>query len=91
MSERAKKPTETQAKFLSRMFGGDLQINASSTSGATVRVLLRNGWIKPTGEVDQYPNGFEYRVHVISEAGIDALENHLRAARFDRKKSGRAA
>lgn len=92
----AKKLASTaQAKFLAGVFErGKIKMLVRWTSGKevytepTVRVCLTRKWIEPVGEEStEHTNGTIWRDHALSDAGVDALEDYLRNARYLRKSA----
>ena len=73
-----KVPSEAQAKRIAHLWasGKGVQI-AKEYTEATSAVLLREGWIEPTGERGKYPIGWEYEVHKLSAKGLRALHTYF--------------
>lgn len=79
-------PTEPQLRcLLSIWLTGEGKIGSYDTP--TMLAILKRGWIKPTGMTGTYPNGAEYQVHIVSDAGLDAIEEYLRARRYARQNA----
>lgn len=81
-----KKASKSQATMIAalwsgRWWGGSTVSVSESYVEPTIKVLIRNGWLEPSGSGKPRPNGEPTTVYVVSVAGIDALEFYLSDAR----------
>lgn len=82
-----------QAKMIARVWSGDWQLhvmtkgrdNGEPWNDSTTLALLRRKWIEPNGAVPTLRNDLEYQGHVLTHAGIDALEDYLCEQRYGRE------
>lgn len=74
--------SSAQAKLLAAMWGRGQSRPVGGYIDPTVRACVERGWIVPNGEVGKYPNGETYQSHVVSGAGLLALESFLMEARL---------
>ena len=77
-------PSPAQAKYLARLLAGEF-CNVGGYDSPTQRALKERGWLLPTGATGEYASGTPYAVHIISDAGMDALEDFLREMRCRRQ------
>lgn len=80
-------PSLAQAKRLAAIWGEHKFAHISEKySNSTDLVLVRRGWIFPTGIQGKYPNGAPYAEFYISAEGLKALEHFLWNDRVRQKK-----
>lgn len=85
MTRRA---SPAQARRLAVLFGDERKErvpHGGAYYAPTIRALIDNGWMEPTGAGGTWPSGAAYDDYQISPAGLRALEDHLRAAREKRE------
>ncbi|MGY3527302.1 hypothetical protein [Bradyrhizobium sp. USDA 4452] len=86
----AKKPVPTlaQAKRLAAIWGEHKFAHISDKySSSTDLVLVKKGWLFPTGIEGKYPNGAPYAEFYISDDGLEAIERFLWEARMRQKRA----
>lgn len=86
-------PSRAQAQFLAGTWAGPrdmiVYVMTRGRDGAepyvtpTIAACVKRGWLKPTGAT-KAENGFEYAQHMLSDNGLDALEDFFREARYRR-------
>lgn len=70
-------PSEAQARLLAQMWGQKRGRKIGGYIPPTEAVLKRRGWIEPTDEHGEHPNGSRWTMYVVSQCGIDALGWYL--------------
>jgi hypothetical protein len=70
-------PTDAQAKRLASMWGDNRTANIGKWVDPTDRVLLRRGWLTPTGMTGIFPNGDEFFVYRVAHEGLRALATYF--------------
>lgn len=79
-------PTLAQAKRLAGIWGEHKFAHISEKySSSTDLVLVKRGWLFPTGIEGKFPNGAAYAEFYISADGLEALERHLWESRIRQK------
>lgn len=86
---KGKPPSIVQAKRIAHLWatGNPVPIALEAHDGGkpyvepTNRVLIKQGWIHPTGTLGKFPSGSTYEEHVLSSKGLDALLTYLIAAK----------
>lgn len=79
----APRATMAMAKELARIWANgrgfpiNLDDGESSSGNSTHDAIVRRGWVYPDGPVLDWPNGTKYRMHLINEDGMLALELFL--------------
>jgi hypothetical protein len=85
MSER--KASAAQAKTIARLWGdGAATCRVGGFEIPTVAVCVKRGWLVPNGKTGTFPSGAPWTEHVVSERGLDALEDYLRDTRYKRSR-----
>jgi hypothetical protein len=89
MNTKSKIPSEAQAKRIAKCWADGRPTNvmvrgrggAAAYNDPTSLVLVKNGWVAPTGT--QYEeNGYCWESHKITPAALLALECYLQKVRF---------
>lgn len=87
---KTKIPSDAQAKMIAHHWSDwrHLRImkrgrdNTEPYIEPTTNVLLKNGWIEPSGNLEYMENGYLWEGYTVSEAGLLALESYLQKRRF---------
>lgn len=76
-------PSKAQAKFLARAWGNEHMVALPRTGYVepTLAACVKRGWLQPTGESGEWPNGTIYDRQDVSPAGFTAIEFYLREVR----------
>lgn len=87
MTKKPPIPSIAQAKLIAHLWASGSKINIGSYVMPTHLTCVKRGWLIPNGETGLFPNETEYKVHVLSESALDALEEFLREVRYKRTKA----
>jgi hypothetical protein len=88
MSQKKPLPTVAQAKRLAGIWGEHKFAHISEKySSSTDLVLIKRGWLFPTGAQGKFPSGAAYAEFYISADGLEALERFLWNDRIRMKKA----
>jgi len=80
-------PTLAQAKRLAAIWGEHKFAHISKEySSSTDLVLVKRGWIFPTGIEGKFANGTVYAEFYISADGLEALERFLWESRMKQRR-----
>lgn len=77
-------PSYAQVKLLAHVWANGTTKVGVDYVDATTKACVKRGWFTTNGETGKYPNGSDYHVCILSDAGYGAIEDYLRNARYKR-------